>query len=135
MSETGCRPPDSRATRGATRCCKPSMTKPRPHLSAVVAPLLVLAFAASASASPHQLALIQDDAAFVEGRRGDPRALLREARHELGADVVRANLYWRAVSPSPRGNSKPRGVAVGDPSSRRYRWGVYEHLLANARGA
>ena len=111
------------------------MTKPRPHLSAVVAPLLVLAFAASASASPRQLALIQDDAAFVEGRRGDPRALLREARHELGADVVRANLYWRAVSPSPRANSKPRGFAVGDPSSRRYRWAMYDHFVANARAA
>jgi hypothetical protein len=111
------------------------MTKPRTHLTALVAGVALLVSTANADASPGQLALIQDDAAFVEGSRGDPRALLQEARHRLGADVVRANLYWRAVSPSPRANSKPRGFAVGDPSSPRYRWAMYDHFLANARAA
>ena len=101
----------------------------------VIAGVALLASAASAGASPGQLALIQDDAAFVEGRRGDPRALLHEARHELGADIVRANLYWRAVSPAPGANSKPRGFGVGDPSSRRYRWAMYDQFVANARAA
>lgn len=111
------------------------MTKPRNHLIAVALALAVLALAPSAQAAPGQLALIQDDAAFVEGRRGDPRALLREARHRLGADIVRANLYWRAVSPTPGASSKPRGFAVGDPSSPRYRWAMYDRFVANARAA
>ena len=92
------------------------MTKQRTNLTVLIAGVGLLVSAASAGASPGQLALIQDDAAFVEGRRGDPRALLHEARHELGADIVRANLYWRAVSPAPGANSKPRGFGVGDPS-------------------
>jgi hypothetical protein len=111
------------------------MTKPQTHLTAFVAGVALLVSAASANASPRQLALIQDDAAFVEGSRGDPPTLLREARHQLGADIVRANLYWRAVSPSPRANSKPRGFAVGDPSSPWYRWAMYDHFIANARAA
>src|ERR687895_1920780 len=111
------------------------MTKPRTHLTVLIAGVALLVSASSASASPGQLALIQDDAAFVEGRRGDPRALLREARHQLGADIVRVNLYWRSVSPAPRANSKPRGFEVGDPSSPRYRWATYDHIVANARAA
>jgi hypothetical protein len=111
------------------------MTKQRTLLTVLFAGVGLLVSAASAGASPGQLALIQDDAAFVEGRRGDPRALLYEARHELGADIVRANLYWRAVSPAPGANSKPRGFRVGDPSSPRYRWAMYDQFVANARAA
>ena len=102
-------------------------------LVATVAALLALG--GSADAAPHQLALIQDDAAFVEGSRGDPRALLQEARHELGADIVRANLYWRAVSPAPASHRRPRGFEVGDASSPGYRWAMYDHFVANARAA
>ena len=91
--------------------------------------------AAGAHAAPRQLALIQDDAAFVEGTRGDPAALLREARHELGADIVRANLYWRAVSPAVHARRKPAGFDVGDPSSPGYSWAMYDRFVANARAA
>jgi hypothetical protein len=63
-----------------------------------------------------QLALIQDDAAFVEGGRGDPRALLHEARHELGADIVRANLYMprlkRSMRLAARHGRMPRGRSI-----------------------
>jgi hypothetical protein len=116
-------------------CCRHSMTNARTHLTVLAAGVALLVSAASADASPGQLALIQDDAAFVNGWRGDPRALLREARHELGADIVRANLYWRAVSPSPRAHKRPRGFEVGNPSSPRYRWAMYDHFVANARAA
>jgi hypothetical protein len=54
---------------------------------------------------------------------------------QLGADVVRANLYWRSVSPAPRANANPRGFTVADPSSPRYRWAMYDHFVANARAA
>jgi hypothetical protein len=104
-------------------------------LTALIAGVALLVSAASANASPGQLALIQDDAAFVEGRRGDPWALLHEARHQLGADIVRANLYWRVVSPAPTANSKPHGFEVDDPSSPGYRWAMYDNFLANARAA
>ena len=124
----------ARPARGVP-CCRHSMTKQRTLLTVLFAGVGLLVSAASAGASPGQLALIQDDAAFVEGRRGDPRALLYEARHELGADIVRANLYWRAVSPAPGANSKPRGFRVGDPSSPRYRWAMYDQFVANARAA
>jgi hypothetical protein len=96
---------------------------------------VLLALAAGAQAAPGQLALIQDDAAFVEGTRGDPRPLLGEARRELGADIVRANLYWRVVSPSPDSARKPRGFDVGDPTSAGYQWAMYDHFVANARAA
>jgi hypothetical protein len=111
------------------------MTNTRNHLIAAIVALALPVLASSAQAAPAQLALIQDDAAFVEGRRGDPRALLHEARHDLGADVVRANLYWRVVSPAPSANSKPEGFDVGDPYSPQYRWAMYDHFVANARAA
>jgi hypothetical protein len=107
----------------------------RTPLIAFAALAVLLALGAKASAAPGQLALIQDDAASVEGRRGDPRALLHEARHELGADIVRANLYWRAVSPAPQSARKPSGFEVGDPSSSGYRWAMYDAFVANARAA
>lgn len=91
--------------------------------------------AMGAHAAPGQLALIQDDAAFVEGTRGDPAALLREARQDLGADIVRANLYWRAVSPSVGARRKPAGFDVGNPSSPGYGWAMYDRFVANARAA
>lgn len=97
--------------------------------------LVLLGLCPSAHAAPGQLALIQDDAAFVEGTRGDPRQLLAEARRELGVDIIRANLYWRVVSPASGSSHKPRGFRVGDHSSPGYDWSRYDRFVANARAA
>lgn len=104
-------------------------------VTAVTCAAAALLPAAAAHASRGQLSLIQDDASFVEGRNGDPRARLLEARHELGADIVRANLYWRDVSPNPDAKRKPDGFEVGDPSEPGYRWAMYDSFVQNARAA
>jgi len=115
---------------------QPAMTHAQRCLATAVTVLVaLLAPAANAHGARGQLALIQDDAAFVEGTRGDPAALLSEARAELGADIVRANLYWRAVSPAPEATSRPAGFEVGDPSSPGYQWAMYDRFVANARAA
>jgi hypothetical protein len=99
---------------------------------AILTLCLALALAPGAAASSKQLALIQDGPAFVEGHVGDPFERLAEARLELGADIVRANLYWRDVSPRPTANRKPGGFEVGDPASPGYAWGKYDRFVANA---
>jgi hypothetical protein len=61
--------------------------------------------------------------------------LLQEARRDLGADIVRANLYWRTVSPSPDSTRKPGSFDVADSSAPGYRWAMYDRFVANARAA
>jgi hypothetical protein len=97
-----------------------------------VASAIWLAVAGAAHASPHQLTLIQDTASFVHGANGDPYERLAEARHDLGADIVRVNLYWRQVSPSPNARHKPPGFVVGDPDAQGYDWRLYDRFFENA---
>jgi hypothetical protein len=103
-------------------------------LAVAAATAAFLVAAPATTAGPRQLTLIQDAASFVHGANGDPYERLAEARR-LGTDVVRLNLYWRQVSPSPNANRKPAGFVVGDPGSPGYDWRLYDRFFANARRA
>jgi hypothetical protein len=100
--------------------------------AAFVACAAWLAVVGTASAGKHQLTLIQDTASFVHGANGDPYERLAEARHDLGADVVRVSLYWREVSPAADAKHKPRGFVIGDPDSSGYDWRLYDRFFDNA---
>ncbi|MBA3261641.1 MAG: hypothetical protein H0T69_04045 [Thermoleophilaceae bacterium] len=86
--------------------------------------IAVLAAAAvappAADASSRQLLIMQDDAQV----RSAPGATLAEFA-DLGADVVKLNLYWDEVAPV--GRRKPSGFDGSDPAG--YAWGSYDSAV------
>jgi hypothetical protein len=78
--------------------------------------LLAAVLAPAAHASSDQLVIVQDNGRML----GSPEATAQELR-ELGADVVKIQLYWSDVAPA--GRRKPAGFDASDPSS--YHWDVY----------
>jgi hypothetical protein len=87
---------------------------------------------AAAAASPTQMSIIQDDAAFVHGSSGDPEAAVAEAKL-LGADAIRVFMTWHSVSPNQDLRRAPAGFDVGDPNSPGYHWELYDALVDRAR--
>ena len=56
-------------------------------------------------------------------------------RNRLGADWVRIQAFWDAVSPNSRSRVKPRGFNVANPNSRGYDWHALDRAVSVARGA
>jgi hypothetical protein len=91
------------------------------RLTIVIATLIAAAAAAPAvEASSRQRLVMQDDAQL----RTAPDTTLAEFA-ELGADVVKVNLYWDEVAPA--GRRKPSGFDAASPSS--YAWGSYDTAI------
>ena len=92
------------------------------RLTITIAMLVAGAVAAPAAhASSQQLLVMQDDAQV----RSAPGTTLDEFA-DLGADVVKLNLYWDEVA--PKGRHKPSGFNGADPAS--YAWGSYDTAVA-----
>ncbi len=97
------------------------------RLTIIIAVLVAAVAAPAADASRRQLLIMQDDPRV----RATPDATLSEFA-ELGADVVKVNLYWDELA--PRRRRKPRGFDGSDPAS--YSWGAYDAVVRSilARG-
>ncbi len=88
------------------------------RLTITIAVLVAAAVAApAANASSKQLLIMQDDIQV----RTAPGPTLSEFA-DLGADVVKVNLYWDEVA--PRGRRKPSGFDGSNPAG--YAWGSYD---------
>jgi hypothetical protein len=99
----------------------------------LLATLTILAvMAPSAAASPRQLSIFQDDAAFLGISSHDPDKAMEDAK-ALGADVVRTFVVWNEVSPQPQSRTKPEGFDIGNPDSPGYDWSVYDGFVDRAR--
>ena len=86
----------------------------------LVTALLVLGLAPAAHASSDQLVVFQDDGRMHEA----PEATAAEIR-QLGADVVKLQLYWGDVAPA--GRHKPAGFDASNPAS--YDWSIYPRAV------
>ncbi len=88
------------------------------RLTLTIAVLVAATVAApAADASSRQVLIMQDDAHV----RSAPAATLAEFA-DLGADVVKVNLYWDEVAPNTR--RKPAGFDGANPAG--YAWGSYD---------
>ena len=91
------------------------------RLTITIAMLVAVAASApAADASSRQQLVMQDDASV----RSAPSATLAEFA-DLGADVVKINLYWDEVA--PRGRRKPTGFDGSNPGN--YAWGSYDSAV------
>jgi hypothetical protein len=96
--------------------------------AALVAAWCCAAAPAPAAASSTQLSILQDDAAFVEGRYGFVERRFEDAQ-ALGVDIIRANVIWALVAPSPRSSRKPLGFDATNPNSPGYEWAAIDRLV------
>jgi len=74
------------------------------------------------------LLLSPSDAAVAPG-------IASQWRNRLGADWVRIQAYWDAVSPNPTATSRPAGFNVANHADPRYHWSDVDRAVAIARGA
>lgn len=74
------------------------------------------------------LLLNPSDAAVAPGIAG-------QWRNRLGADWVRIQAYWDAVSPSPTAIRRPAGFNVANHADPRYRWTDIDRAVGTARAA
>jgi hypothetical protein len=80
--------------------------------------------AATANASSRQVTIMQDDALLFRSG-ADVRDETLDEMAALGADVIKAQVYWNEISPRVR--RKPAGFDSADPAS--YDFGVYDALV------
>jgi hypothetical protein len=87
--------------------------------------------APSAHAGSRQLTVMQDDGLLLR-YDGATRAQALDEMKELGADVVKVQVYWNEIA--PQGRRKPKGFDASDPGG--YAWGVYDEIVQGvvARG-
>jgi hypothetical protein len=101
-------------------------------LALLCAAFAVIAFIApGAGANSRQVTIMQDDALLLR-HDADTRARTLDEMDELGADVVKVQVYWNEIA--PRGRRKPTGFDAADPEA--YAWGAYDDAVQGivARG-
>jgi hypothetical protein len=91
----------------------PYVPRIRRHLS-IAAVLLGLAaiYAAPAAASTSQVAVFQADGQVL----GNPTGTLQTLRN-LGVGMVRVNVTWNAIAPSPLSTKSPKGFDASNPAA------------------
>jgi hypothetical protein len=110
------------------------MRLPAAPLAAAVSILLALASAEGASASANQQLLIEDEHHLLERSHAEQLRAL-DLIEELGADKVRAVIWWRSMLADPRSEERPQGNAA-DSGSRLYeaeRWERLDSLVRETR--
>ena len=80
--------------------------------------------APSAHANSRQLTVMQDDDLLLRFDSATRARTLDEMR-ELGADVVKVQVYWNEIA--PEGRRKPAGFDAADPAG--YAWGIYDEIV------
>jgi hypothetical protein len=107
---------------------------PAAPLAAAVSILLALAPAEGASASANQQLLIEDEHHLLERSHAEQLRVL-DLIEELGADKVRAVIWWRSMLADPRSEERPRGNPA-DSRSPLYdaeRWERLDSLVQETR--
>src|SRR2546423_15234334 len=84
-----------------------------------------------AQASSTQFSILQDDAAFLDARYGDPTPWLKQTR-ALGVNVLRVTVVWANVAPKPDSRRKPASFFPGFPESPGYHWAQLDRLMTLA---
>src|SRR6188472_2712305 len=85
-----------------------------------------------ALAAPDQQSLIEDETLMLESGPGVQAQALDEAQ-ALGADVIRANVIWARVAPSPNSTRKPKRFDGKKPDA--YPPGAFAMLDSLVAGA
>jgi hypothetical protein len=83
-----------------------------------------LAAAPSALASNNQASLFEDDDALLQ----NPATTLQELRH-LGVTMVRLNVRWSTIAPSPNSRSRPNFNAANPNSYPPGAWAPYDTIV------
>src|SRR3954469_8065926 len=87
---------------------------------------------ATAFAAPDQQSLIEDEKLMLESGPAVQAQALDEA-HALGADVIRANVIWARLAPSPNSTRKPKRFDGKKPEA--YPPGAFAMLDSLVAGA
>jgi hypothetical protein len=104
----------------------PYVPRIRRHLS-IAALLLSIAaiYAAPASASNTQVAVFQADGQVL----GNPAGTLQTLRN-LGVSMIRVNVTWNAIAPSPLSTKRPNGFDATNPAAYSSSgWGPYDAFV------
>ena len=87
---------------------------------------------APALAAPDQLSLIEDET-FMLDRGPEVQAQTLDEAKALGADLIRANVIWARVAPSPTSTKKPKGFDGKKPESYGATLAMFDSLVAGAQ--
>src|SRR3954454_312568 len=87
---------------------------------------------APALAAPDQQSLIEDETLMLDSGPVAQAQALDEAK-ALGADVIRANVIWSRLAPSPSAKKKPKGFDGKNPAA--YPAGAFGMLDSLVSGA
>jgi hypothetical protein len=90
-------------------------------IAACCAAIAAAACAQSASAAPHMLVGMQDDAQFLYGNPAQSFPYLKTLRDQ----VVRANLHWGGI----HGVARRHPADATNPDDPAYNWGAYDRLV------
>ena len=115
------------------RCfAMPSLRKASAGLGLALALIAItrIAAPASAAASTHQVAIIEDDPHLLS----DPGGSLAVLR-KLGARVVRINLTWSSVAPNPRSRKRPSFDATNPAAYPASGWAPFDSIDIAAKKA
>ena len=91
--------------------------------------------APSAAASPDQEAVFMDDNELVFGSEAGVDSAVSTMR-DLGADRLRASVFWREVAPSPTSHTRPDFGPMGAADPAAYgdaAWKRYDQIVDAAR--
>ncbi len=105
------------------------MPRIRRHLS-IAAVLLGIAaiYAAPAAASTSQVAVFQADGQVLNNPTGTLQTL-----RDLGVGMVRVNVTWNAIAPSPLSTKRPKGFDATNPAAYPAGgWGPYDAVVRAA---
>jgi hypothetical protein len=106
------------------------MPKPRRALLALALTAATFAFASAAPAfaSDAQESLFEDDVALTH----NPAGTLQELRH-LGVTMVRLNVRWSMIAPSPKSFTRPHFNAADPNAYPAGAWSVYDAIVHDAQ--
>jgi Cellulase (glycosyl hydrolase family 5) len=97
---------------------------------------LGLAAAAPAAFADRTAELTFEDGLLLDpGQAGAAPGIAAQWKNRLGADRVRIQAYWNALSPAGTSPTKPAGFNVADPNSPGYQWGNLDRAVNTAKGA
>jgi hypothetical protein len=107
----------------------------RRALAPLLAALIALASAGTASAAPGQESWFMDDNELARGSNQEVQATMAVLA-SLGVDRVRVSMFWNAVAPDPKGHARPAFGAGGEADPAAYppgSWDRYDRIVLAAR--
>jgi hypothetical protein len=103
---------------------------------AIAVAAALLALPAAASASSTQESIFEDNHELLQSGAGRQASALNDIAG-LGADSVRALVYWNQVAPAPKRKKRPKTFDAATPAAYpASKWDIYDDLVrgAQARG-